>query len=83
MQLDDLASLYSIYRSSPAVFRLLHEDGTARRIFQRIMELSVPEQTQVLIRKFTFLRWNVRPAKDLDDFIEKVHQGWHCFRVPS
>ncbi|KAH1437324.1 hypothetical protein KXX32_003242 [Aspergillus fumigatus] len=82
MQLDDLASLYSIYRSSPAVFRLLHEDGTARRIFQRIMELSVPEQTQVLIRKFTFLRWNVRPAKDLDDFIEKYIKDGTAFVFP-
>ncbi|GAQ06041.1 hypothetical protein ALT_3362 [Aspergillus lentulus] len=27
VQLDDLAALYSIYRSSPAVFRLLHEDN--------------------------------------------------------
>lgn len=52
VQVDDLASLYSIYRSSPAVFYLLREDGTARRIIQRIMELSVPKQTQVLIRKF-------------------------------
>lgn len=82
MQLDDFASLYSIYRSSPAVFRLLHEDGTARRIFQRIMELSVPEQTQVLIRKFTFLRWNVRPAKDLDDFIEKYIKDGTAFVFP-
>jgi hypothetical protein len=82
MQLDDLAALYSIYRSSPAVFRLLHEDSTARRIFRRIMELSVPEQTQVLIRKFTFLRWNVRPAKDLDDFIEKYIKDDTAFEFP-
>ncbi|GFF70705.1 hypothetical protein CNMCM6936_003644 [Aspergillus lentulus] len=82
VQLDDLAALYSIYRSSPAVFRLLHEDSTARRIFQRIMELSVPAQTQVLIRKFTFLRWNVRPAKDLDDFIEKYIKDDTAFEFP-
>ncbi|KAF7131429.1 hypothetical protein CNMCM5793_004600 [Aspergillus hiratsukae] len=79
MQLDDLASLYSIYRSSPAVLHLLHEDGTARRIMQRTMELSVPKQTQVLIRKFTFLRWNARQAKDADEFIETYNKddtGW-------
>ncbi|KAF7170129.1 hypothetical protein CNMCM6106_004931 [Aspergillus hiratsukae] len=79
MQLDDLASLYSIYRSSPAVLHLLHEGGTARRIMQRTMELSVPKQTQVLIRKFTFLRWNARQAKDADEFIEtyiKNDTGW-------
>jgi hypothetical protein len=82
MQLDDLASLYSIYRSSPAVFHLLHEDGTGRRIIERIMELSVPKQTQVLIRKFTFLRWNRRPAKDVDEFIEKYIKDDTGFEFP-
>lgn len=82
MQLDDLASLYSIYHSSPAIFHLVHEDGTARHIIQRIMELSVPKQTQVLICKFTFLQWNAYLAKDVDEFIIKYIKDDTGFKLP-
>jgi hypothetical protein len=56
VHLEDLASVYSLYRSSPTVFSLLHGDGTARRVIEAIMEESIPTRTQILIRKFAFLR---------------------------
>ncbi|PWY90715.1 hypothetical protein BO70DRAFT_384359 [Aspergillus heteromorphus CBS 117.55] len=70
-KLEDLSSLHSIYRASPAVFSLLHEDGTARRIIQRIMDSSMPAETRVLICKFACLRWNARLVADMDSFIEQ------------
>lgn len=71
VHLEDLASLHNPCRQSPTVFSLLHEYGTATRIIEEIMNLCVPQQTQVLIRKFAFLRWNIRPVSDLDAFIEQ------------
>lgn len=55
VHIEDLASVYSLYHSSPTVFSLLHEDGTTRRVIEAIMEESVPTRTQILIRKFAFL----------------------------
>ncbi|PWY87095.1 hypothetical protein BO94DRAFT_624305 [Aspergillus sclerotioniger CBS 115572] len=70
-QLEDLASLHSAYRASPAVFSVLHEEGTARRVIEAIMDLSLPDMTQVLIRKFAHLRWNFRPLEGVDTFIKQ------------
>lgn len=69
--LEDLASLHRLCSQSPTIFSLLHEHGTATRIIEAIMSISVPQQTQVLIRKFAFLRWNIRPMSGLDAFIEQ------------
>ncbi|OOF98331.1 hypothetical protein ASPCADRAFT_142457 [Aspergillus carbonarius ITEM 5010] len=67
-QLEDLASLHSAYRASPAVFSVLHEAGTARRVIEAIMDLSLLEVTRVLIRKFAHLRWNAHPVAGVDTF---------------
>ncbi|RAK97356.1 uncharacterized protein BO80DRAFT_504859 [Aspergillus ibericus CBS 121593] len=69
-QLEDLASLHSAYRASPAIFSLLHEDGTARRVVEAVMELSVPEETHILIRKFARLRYD-RAVAGVNDFIHR------------
>jgi hypothetical protein len=55
VHLEDLAAVYCLYRSSPAAFSLLHEDGTGRRVIEAIMNESVPKRIQILIRKFAFL----------------------------
>ncbi|PYI09413.1 hypothetical protein BO78DRAFT_308293 [Aspergillus sclerotiicarbonarius CBS 121057] len=69
-QLEDLTSLHSVYRASPAVFSLLHEDGTARRIIEAILDLSSPDSTQILIRKFARLRYD-RAVTGVDNFIDR------------
>lgn len=71
----DLSSLHNLYRYSPTIACLLHEDGTARRTIEKILHLTLPKHTQeALIRKFAFLRWafldwNTRAVKDLNTFI--------------
>ena len=69
VHLEDLASVYSLYRSSPTVFSSLREDGTARRVIEAIMDERVTRRTQIPSRKFALLRWNTWPAIDTDDFI--------------
>ncbi|KAJ5899086.1 hypothetical protein N7495_003830 [Penicillium taxi] len=55
----DLASLHNLYRSSSTIFSLLHDDDgrTARKTIEMIVQLRVPDETQIVIRKFAFLRW--------------------------
>ncbi|KAL4745490.1 hypothetical protein BDW72DRAFT_211293 [Aspergillus terricola var. indicus] len=61
IQLDDLSSLYGSYRSSPAIFYLLHEDGTARRIIPKdvddFIQMYITEDTG-----FDFPRDTALPA---------------------
>lgn len=70
VRLEEMAAVYRLYRCSPTVFSLLHEDGTARRVIETITDESVPKRIQILVREFAFLRWNAWPAIDTDDFIK-------------
>ncbi|KAJ5714585.1 uncharacterized protein N7483_011766 [Penicillium malachiteum] len=56
----DLPSLHNLSRSSYLVFSFLHEEGTARRIIDTIIHLTLPTSVQLLARKFAFLRWAFR-----------------------
>ncbi|KAJ6024024.1 hypothetical protein N7540_004821 [Penicillium herquei] len=72
----DLPSLHNLSRSSYLVFSFLHEEGSARRIIETIINLTLPASVQLLARKFAFLRWafrewNTRPVQNLSVFIAK------------
>ncbi|KAJ5832265.1 hypothetical protein N7474_000576 [Penicillium riverlandense] len=71
VQLEDLASLHNLYRASSTVFSLLHEEGTASRIIEAIIERCLPRETQILIRNFAFLRWNTHAPSSVDTLIEQ------------
>ncbi|KAJ5718518.1 hypothetical protein N7488_004164 [Penicillium malachiteum] len=72
----DLASLHNLSRSYYLVFSFLHEKGSARRILETIINLSLPKALQLLARKFAFLRWafrewSTRAVENISDFISE------------
>ncbi|KAJ5902723.1 hypothetical protein N7495_003251 [Penicillium taxi] len=72
----DLSSLHNLYRSSSTIFPLLHDRGIARRNIEIILQLRVPNEAQIAIRKFDFLRWaflqwDTRSFPDVNCFIQE------------
>ncbi|OOF91968.1 hypothetical protein ASPCADRAFT_56595 [Aspergillus carbonarius ITEM 5010] len=68
--LEDLASVYSAYLASPAIFHLMHEYDTGRRVIEKIMDLSLSNDIKILIRKFVRLRYD-HPMPSLNCFIDE------------